>query len=200
VEQALKEDSRVADAAAVIQIDPFDEDPYLVAFIVRKDVKQVSNISLDPVIESELQAAMAQTLPQFMIPTYIATIDAIPRLANDKTDRKILSTWTDLFQLPPEDAVEVSDPESWSDLQALIVRVFREILKHRRSQITLDSKYVLHLLTAKSLPRLVTFPASSTKVVTVSLRRGLSLVSVLSEGWINVYLCGLCSMSQHPGG
>lgn len=134
----------MVDAAVVIQTDPSDGERYLVAFIVQNTTSSTSSTRIDYAIERELQESLSQSLPQFMVPSFVVAIDSIPLMSNDKTDRRTLASWTDVLQLHPGEGSTAPFPtDEWTDLQKAVVGVFQDILKHRRGHIDLQSKYVI---------------------------------------------------------
>ena len=76
------------------------------------------------VSRSELRAHLAETLPEFMIPTAFVTVDALPLTENGKLDRKALPA-------PAKERPELGHPfkAPGSDLEHLICKVFGEQLE-----------------------------------------------------------------------
>ena len=84
--ETLEIESRLLDMprienAAVKAFEDSDSQNYLVAYYVEKS----------PVDEAELRAALSRTLPEYMIPRFFVRMDAFPRNANGKLDRRSLT-------------------------------------------------------------------------------------------------------------
>lgn len=72
---------------------------------------------------SGLQTHLEQRLPEYMVPSHIQVVDALPLSANGKIDYRTLQTW-----LPPAQPPSVSADESASELESALMRVWGEVL------------------------------------------------------------------------
>lgn len=155
VEQALRTDDRVIEAAAVMQTEPCDGERYLVAFVTLAPSLEISDSNEHGVarnIEGQLQGVVAAVFPQFMVPSYIIVLDAIPRLNNDKIDRRTLTAWTHLTLGghdngaggPYQEDIKGTDDaldSSYSATERVVARVFGDMLPRRRRVVGLDKRY-----------------------------------------------------------
>jgi acyl-coenzyme A synthetase/AMP-(fatty) acid ligase/acyl carrier protein len=112
IEHALQSLPDVLRAAVAVQTD--GEDQNIVAFIV-----PVPGIPLTP---AELRGALQQTVPEYMIPTAFAFIDAIPTTPNGKLDRNALLAQGLVVArkardfVPPETATQIAMAKIWESL------------------------------------------------------------------------------------
>jgi aspartate racemase len=83
IENALKRQPDVLDSAAIVREDT-PGDKRLVAYIVRK---QGAKVELE---HSALIAALKKSLPEYLVPSAIVALPALPRTPNGKLDRKAL--------------------------------------------------------------------------------------------------------------
>lgn len=77
VERALHADPRVAEAIAVVLDDEHGEHELAAVVVTRS-----------PVAGTALRASLAEELPAAMVPTRVVAVDALPRTANGKADRR----------------------------------------------------------------------------------------------------------------
>jgi amino acid adenylation domain-containing protein len=83
IENALKQQSDVLDSAAIVREDA-PGDKRLVAYVVRK---QSAPVELE---QSALIAALKKSLPEYLVPSAIVALPALPRTRNGKLDRSAL--------------------------------------------------------------------------------------------------------------
>jgi aspartate racemase len=83
IENALKRQPDVLDSAAVVREDT-PGDKRLVAYVVRKQGATVASE------QSALIAALKKSLPEYLVPSAIVALPALPRTANGKLDRNAL--------------------------------------------------------------------------------------------------------------
>jgi amino acid adenylation domain-containing protein len=81
VEEALRRHPAVTEAAATVRED-VPGDRVLVGYVVAED-------GVDP-SAAELKAFLKDRLPEYMVPTFIESLGALPRLPNGKVDRGAL--------------------------------------------------------------------------------------------------------------
>jgi amino acid adenylation domain-containing protein len=81
VEDALRRHPAVADAVAAVRED-LPGDRVLVGYVAAGEGAAPS--------PAELKAFLADRLPDYMVPTFVVVLDALPRLPNDKVDRGAL--------------------------------------------------------------------------------------------------------------
>ena len=102
-------------ACAVVVRDDGPTGKRLVAYVVARDGAAIA--------PPALRAALAQTLPEFMVPTTYVALAALPVTANGKLDRAALPT-------PGRDRPELAQPyrAPAGEREAVIARVFAEVL------------------------------------------------------------------------
>ncbi|HSI52112.1 MAG TPA: amino acid adenylation domain-containing protein, partial [Ideonella sp.] len=87
--------------------------PRLVAYLVAHDGQALPD-------EAQLRAALAQSLPEYMLPNHFAVLDAMPLTANGKVDRKALPapdmSQGDAKYLAPRTSAEQAVAEVWAEL------------------------------------------------------------------------------------
>ncbi|RYZ36976.1 MAG: non-ribosomal peptide synthetase, partial [Myxococcaceae bacterium] len=112
IESALLRHASVAEAAVVVR--EVGGDKRLVAYIVAKPGE-----NLDP---KAVEAELRQRLPEYMVPSALGVLDALPLSANGKVDRKAL----------PELEVSASRNEDFvaprDALEAQLAKVWEEVL------------------------------------------------------------------------
>jgi amino acid adenylation domain-containing protein len=81
IENALKQQPDVLDCAAIVREDT-PGDKRLVAYIVRKP-----GVPIEP-DQSTLIAALKRSLPEYLVPSALIALPALPRTPNGKLDRK----------------------------------------------------------------------------------------------------------------
>jgi aspartate racemase len=113
IETALKRQPDVLDSAVIVREDTPGE-KRLVAYVVRK---QGAPVELD---QSTLIAALKKSLPEYLVPSAIVALPALPRTPNGKLDRKALpapysTTPTDNFAAP-QTPLEEKIAAIWTDV------------------------------------------------------------------------------------
>ncbi|WP_320783231.1 non-ribosomal peptide synthetase [Streptomyces sp. CRN 30] len=71
----------------------------------------------------ELARTAATRLPEYMLPSVWQVVDALPRTANGKTDRALLTSW-----LPRESAPAVADEQPRDELERSLAGLWAELL------------------------------------------------------------------------
>ncbi len=77
------------------------------------------------VVESELKNFIKKTLPEYMVPSRLFRLDALPINANGKLDRKVLAERIDEFALETDD--DFSQPQN--EIEINLAKVWKEVLK-----------------------------------------------------------------------
>jgi natural product biosynthesis luciferase-like monooxygenase protein len=114
IEAVLEGHPMVEEAAVIVRGDTAD-DQRLVAFLVGVDAVQTD----------ELRSACREKLPEYMVPNEFVYIDAMPRTANAKLDRKALQS---LKPAPVRSAPEeAAAPET--ELEQTIAGLWKAVLK-----------------------------------------------------------------------
>src|SRR5207248_4595749 len=114
IETALKRQPNVLDSAVIVRQDA-SGDKRLVAYIVRK---QDAPIEFEP---SALIATLRKSLPEYLVPSAIVALPALPRTPNGKLDR---------HALPPPDSVKPANAAlaPRTPLEEKIALIWREVL------------------------------------------------------------------------
>ena len=124
IEAAVKQHPGISECVVVASEDTPDNDR-LVAYVVRK-----SPATSGP-IEPELMAALRKVLPNYMVPSHIVTLPALPRTANGKLDRAALPA-------PNRSATRSNDnfvaPKT--TLEKKIAAIWEELLQVERVSVT----------------------------------------------------------------
>lgn len=83
----------------------------------------------DPDLIPRLRSALHTSLPAYMRPQHIETLDALPRTPNGKIDRKALPLPYALVDVVPAKTDENREPDQ---LESTIVEIWRDLLKVRK--------------------------------------------------------------------
>ncbi|SIT07596.1 non-ribosomal peptide synthetase [Insolitispirillum peregrinum] len=113
IESVIKRQPAVREAVVVLHSDAGQAAPMLVAYVVAAEGQ-----SLDP---DAVRTEAARTLPDYMVPTVVMVLPALPLTANSKLDRKALPA-PGLGQRvidPPTSAMEQMLCEIWRDVLGL---------------------------------------------------------------------------------
>jgi acyl carrier protein len=128
IEAMLQSHPSVARSAVVLRTEN-DATPSLVAYAVPKQGGYAASHAERPT-SSMLTAWLAEQLPEYMVPSAVVVLDALPLTANGKVDRAMLSA--------PEGAASTQDqhvaPRTASE--ETIARIWREVLKRDRVGVT----------------------------------------------------------------
>ncbi|CEJ85457.1 Amino acid adenylation domain protein [Hyphomicrobium sp. GJ21] len=115
IEAALKSCPGVADAVVVARED-VPGDKKLVAYFV--------GVKGDDLTASEIRRYLRSVLPDYMIPSFFITLQALPLTANGKVDRRALPN---TFRSARSDTV-VSEPPS-TEMEKLLASIWRDELR-----------------------------------------------------------------------
>lgn len=111
IETALREDERVLDAAVIVRDDKYGY-KHLVAYLVAPTQDE-------SLLIGELQNALRETLPSFMIPSSWSVLESMPVNANGKLDRKALPEPTyqaKVEYVAPSTSTEIQLVEIWKNI------------------------------------------------------------------------------------
>jgi amino acid adenylation domain len=128
IEAVLKQHTAVRLAAVVAREDE-DGSRYLAAY--------VAPTNQNPTWERELFAFVAESLPSYMVPAAIVTMDALPLLPTGKIDRRALTELPspqieNTGERKPQDAAQDGDEE-------ILAGIFAEVLK--RKHVTAEENF-----------------------------------------------------------
>ncbi|HEV7669693.1 MAG TPA: non-ribosomal peptide synthetase [Thermoanaerobaculia bacterium] len=188
VERALAELPGVADAAVAVvpgRSAADGDDPELIACLVGSGDP--------PLVRAELRRALAERLPQAMVPARFRLVERLPMTANGKLDRRALAALAGR-ELPPERTLTYPRDPIETRLAALWCEVLgREWIGTDESFFDLggDSRSAVTLFAAierrfgTALPLALLFSAQTVRALAVHLREGVrrdALVPVLWFG------------------
>jgi acyl-coenzyme A synthetase/AMP-(fatty) acid ligase len=115
IETALREHPGIASAAVSIH-QKGEEDARLVAYIVKRN-------SEDEITPGEVRAHLQDRLPEYMLPTVVLFLPALPLLPNGKLDRN---------SLPAADGVSLSSPAQYvaprDEIEEILANMWQEVL------------------------------------------------------------------------
>jgi natural product biosynthesis luciferase-like monooxygenase protein len=117
IEALLREQAGVAEAAVVLREDT-PGDQRLVGY-----VRTVNGQGAD---SEALRAGLARSLPDFMVPTLVVTLDAMPTTPNGKIDRKALPAPQLRTSVAP--AIAAGAGESSSGIEAMVMEIWQRAL------------------------------------------------------------------------
>ncbi|KIY45686.1 AMP-binding-domain-containing protein [Fistulina hepatica ATCC 64428] len=132
IDSALRHDSRVEDAATVIQTDLRGQQ-YLVSFVIPERCDSETRDRLPAMLRN----ALCETLPSYMVPSYMVLLDKFPTTNTGKIDRRTLGTWRP-YEKNDETPTEL--PDGATNTERVILQVFREVL-HRREDVNLTTSF-----------------------------------------------------------
>jgi amino acid adenylation domain-containing protein len=124
IESTLRTHPAIADAVAVLRED-IPGEPRLVAYVIAKG----SQADYET-----LRAYAAKTLPEYMLPSLIVTLDKFPLSASGKINRRALPNPE---SLPSQMAM--STPEAAAatgELEGKLLKIFREVLRNHSIGVT----------------------------------------------------------------
>jgi amino acid adenylation domain-containing protein len=115
IESALSAEAAISQAAVIVREDE-GTGKYLAAFVVER-----AGGTLDV---AQLQRSLAQRLPQYMVPSQIIPLEALPLTPSGKLDRKALpapqrGSASDIAYEPPVGPVETTLASIWAELLQL---------------------------------------------------------------------------------
>jgi amino acid adenylation domain-containing protein len=113
VEGVLRSQPAVRDAAVIV--DRSRGEPRLVGYVVP---------SLMPLDAADLTAVMRASLPDYMVPSAVLPLAALPRTPNGKLDRQALAAFR------PEPSVDLAEPRT--ELEQLLCQEFADLLAVER--------------------------------------------------------------------
>jgi amino acid adenylation domain-containing protein/non-ribosomal peptide synthase protein (TIGR01720 family) len=111
IETRLMQHALVREAVVLVQ-----GGKHLVAYLV------LENTDTDPQWPQTLKAWLLGSLPEYMVPTYLMPLDALPVTANGKLDRKALPPPDAVPQqafVAPQDAMQTALAQIWQDVLGL---------------------------------------------------------------------------------
>ncbi|KDB53387.1 hypothetical protein X805_09720 [Sphaerotilus natans subsp. natans DSM 6575] len=108
-------------AAAVVVRETPQGGHQLVAYVVGQAGEEVEG--------STLRAALARVLPAYMVPACIVGLPALPMTPNGKLDRRALPE-------PPAEAGNTGAVAPRTPVEALLMRIWCEVLRHERLGVT----------------------------------------------------------------
>ncbi|MEQ8167771.1 MAG: amino acid adenylation domain-containing protein [Candidatus Eremiobacterota bacterium] len=111
IEQILLSQDGIKEAVVLAKLDK-NSNKYLCAYIVAS--KEIST--------GELKKTLSKDLPDYMVPTYIIQLEAMPLTPNGKIDRKALpepETEASKDYVPPENDTEKKLVEIWEEILAI---------------------------------------------------------------------------------
>jgi amino acid adenylation domain-containing protein len=124
IENALRQQPEVLDSAVVVR-EEIGGNKRLVAYVVCQP-----NASLDW-DQAPLLAALEKSLPDYMIPSTIIELEALPRTPNGKLDRRALPGPTDAAEKSKGDFVAPKTP-----LEEKVAAIWRQLLNLERVSST----------------------------------------------------------------
>jgi len=131
IERRLLQHPRIIDAAVIAYRASSSDDPRLVAFL-----KSRGQIPVDI-----LRDFAKESLPDYMVPTLVISVDEFPLTANGKVDRKRLAGMVDA-DLLNHDARELSSEDRpTNERQNAVANMFAEVLEVASEQIALDDDF-----------------------------------------------------------
>ena len=125
IEASLEMQKGVTEAAVIVRAED-DSDQRLVAFVIAAD-------GASPDV-ADLRSALRETLPEYMVPSEIASLLEMPRTANGKLDRKAL---INLKLEKTRELTEEAAPQD--DTQKKIAELWQETL--RLEQVGIDENF-----------------------------------------------------------
>jgi amino acid adenylation domain-containing protein len=110
IENRLLSHKLVKEAVVIVR-EESSNDKYLCAYIVPHDISAFQ--------ETELRDYLSTELPDYMVPTYLVTLEKIPLNPNGKVDRKALpepKTAGNKNYVPPKNEIEKKLVDIWSEV------------------------------------------------------------------------------------
>jgi len=101
-----------------------------VATVVRGDRLATFYVAENDIDEALLRSFLAQTLPDYMIPSVFKRLDSMPMTPSGKIDRK---------KLPQIEMIAVSTKVATTDLQRLIIRIAAEVIDCSSEKLGVDA-------------------------------------------------------------
>ncbi|MCK4261264.1 MAG: amino acid adenylation domain-containing protein, partial [Halanaerobiales bacterium] len=110
IENQLLNHNEIKEAVVIVRVDQ-NEESYLAAYIISDD-----ELSVD-----EVKDYLYKELPVYMIPSYIISLDEMPKTPNGKIDRKALPEPTENIEkkkeyIAPTDGIEKKLTAIWSEV------------------------------------------------------------------------------------
>jgi acyl carrier protein len=127
IEQAVRSHKSVHDCVVVATGEVTDR--YLVAYVVL-DMEQDEDETL---LHEQIRHHLRERLPEHMIPAILRTLDELPVNSSGKVDRKKLPD-PRASHTEPKDAKTA--PESNGELEAGLLRIWRDVLPERAASLT----------------------------------------------------------------
>ncbi|WP_201747873.1 Pls/PosA family non-ribosomal peptide synthetase [Chitinophaga vietnamensis] len=114
IENKLHDIPGIAAAAVAVKKDNNDQDQ-LVGYVVKEDNKEIT--------EQTMRTELAKTLPAYMVPGVIVTLDDMPRLPSGKINRKALPLPAAFAQEASHEAIDPNAPLA-DRVNAVLAKVF----------------------------------------------------------------------------
>lgn len=124
IESVLRSHPSITDAVVVLREDNAGE-PRLVAYIISGDLK---------VGALDLRAFAAQSLPEYMLPSLVVTLDEFPLSASGKINRRALPVPESVPGQVVADRPEAAAPVD--ELEERLLTIFREVLRNDSIGVT----------------------------------------------------------------
>jgi len=135
IETAISEHDNVKQCVVEVYEPPAGA-KRLVAYLILKDPDR-------PVGVDDLQGLLASRLPEYMIPTAVVTLDALPLTPNNKIDRKALPAPAKEHYAPLQGAAKIPASGARAPSGDLEEKIFQSWKKHfGANSVDLDSNFV----------------------------------------------------------
>jgi iturin family lipopeptide synthetase B len=136
IESRLLAHERIKEAVVVDRPGP-DRDIYLCAYLVTGPVREQQNeITGDALPDSAIREYLAQSLPDYMIPSYFVRLDRIPLTPGGKIDRKSLP---DPGEIDSNRDAEYVPPGS--EIEKILAAIWEKVLG--KSKVGIDENFFL---------------------------------------------------------
>ena len=122
VEAAVVGSGAVTGAVATVR-DGHDGTQALVAFVVPRDPHDRASFDA-----GELRRRLAEALPPYMVPNALVPVEALPRNANGKVDRRAVRDW----EVPTGDGAGAAGDDPVGDMESAIAEIWCELLERDR--------------------------------------------------------------------
>lgn len=124
IESVLRTHPSVGDAVVILRDDP-PEEPRLVAYVI---------LSGSPTGADALREHASKSLPEYMLPSLVVTLERFPLSASGKIDRRALPVPESVPGLIAPDRPQAA--EATDELETKLLTIFREVLHNDEIGIT----------------------------------------------------------------